>query len=778
MKREIWAAALLIGLVCALLACDQAAPTLAPGSSLPAASLMAADISPTETAAISPTATAPRPTERTLSAALPTAVATQPMETPTPLRALPTNRAAAPSATTMPSATETRSAATATLASLAAPLPADLTALTVSGPLLVDDLGRRLYGSAWIGQQMLTLAWSAEDGKLLANYPITGALGLDAARGWLYVDQGAQGLAVLDRDGVLLKRIALPPNQTPYLRNPAPLADPRTGQVIAFRDETAYLIETERGVIGQHIPFIVPSDGGSCGKSERLPISLAAYDPDLRLLYLAFHTYVCTPWLGLTIVSYDLSKNAEIARSGSLPLAMTAADGRLFVSSWYRMGFGDRALWRDGQPVLASSDWRGGASPLFYDAARGRLYEGNLRILDAETMTPLANLPPPVAGSLVAFDPRSDQLYFFDQGNLRLLKAAALALPAPEPPRPATPPRAPVSALWVSPGWPADQTLWGLWKDESDSGDCFLFGQQGYRLYMSSDGGKSWSQPRGGLAGCAESLSAFAPSAAWPQERVLLANVTGLGVHRSADGGQLWRPASAGLPSMASKALWLSPGFAQDQTAYAHLSGGELYATSDGGVSWRTLNVRADLVAMSPDFARDHTLMALGYPNVQGIRELLISRDGGVFWDHAGNTPGNTPISWISLAPAFEKWKVMFAYSGESGTLYRSENGGAHWTPVLLNSGYATSQLVYAPDIESNRPLYLIANRQEGDWPDFRIVGALYRSLDGGLSWHGVALPTGNAITAIAISPRFAQDHLLFLGAADGRVVTVDANTL
>ena len=47
---------------------------------------------------------------------------------------------------------------------------------------------------------------------------------------------------------------------------------------------------------------------------------------------------------------------------------------------------------------------------------------------------------------------------------------------------------------------------------------------------------------------------------------------------------------------------------------------------------------------------------------------------------------------------------------------------------------------------------------------------SIYRSVDGGVSWEEVELPANLVPTALAISPTFDQDGLLWLGTADGRV--------
>jgi photosystem II stability/assembly factor-like uncharacterized protein len=164
------------------------------------------------------------------------------------------------------------------------------------------------------------------------------------------------------------------------------------------------------------------------------------------------------------------------------------------------------------------------------------------------------------------------------------------------------------------------------------------------------------------------------------------------------------------------------------------------------------------------------------YVGQKQINELRLSRDGGNHWERVGDVPGSQGIILLSLAPSFAKWRVLFAY-GSNDTLYRSGDGGVSWTAVLSTAEAYSAQLVYAPDIEVNRPVFLLTTKGYYEEP-LSLQGTLYRSGDGGLTWRAVQLPEGGTPTALAISPNFAQDGLLFVGTVDGRVLAVEDSTL
>jgi photosystem II stability/assembly factor-like uncharacterized protein len=261
----------------------------------------------------------------------------------------------------------------------------------------------------------------------------------------------------------------------------------------------------------------------------------------------------------------------------------------------------------------------------------------------------------------------------------------------------------------------------------------------------------------------------LAVSPNYSQDQTLLAGVPGLGLFKSTDGGQLWQPSSAGLSHMMLSRIFFSPTFARDQTVFAGANywGQGFYRSRDGGLNWQILpppepDSSGDWIdwTLSSEFDQDQTLFAIFNTSEPGSR-LYLSQDSGDHWRSITSLPQGAWPTWVSVAPLFARWQTLFvaALEGERGLLYRSTDGGSRWEPVLETGPEVARQMVYAPDIETNRPIFLLGS------------GTLYGSTDGGSTWQELQLPAGITPTALAISPTFAQDRLLFLGTAEGQVL-------
>jgi photosystem II stability/assembly factor-like uncharacterized protein len=121
-------------------------------------------------------------------------------------------------------------------------------------------------------------------------------------------------------------------------------------------------------------------------------------------------------------------------------------------------------------------------------------------------------------------------------------------------------------------------------------------------------------------------------------------------------------------------------------------------------------------------------------------------------WELIGPRQGGT-VSVIAVSPRFAKDRTVFA--GTLAGLYRSTDGGENWEPSGsgLNSPFVDA-IAISPKYEQDH-MVLVGTRQ----------GGLFRSADSGESWFPVEFwSQGSSVTAIALSPSFESDGLALAG--------------
>ncbi len=258
-------------------------------------------------------------------------------------------------------------------------------------------------------------------------------------------------------------------------------------------------------------------------------------------------------------------------------------------------------------------------------------------------------------------------------------------------------------------------------------------------LLRSDDGGETWVDTRvpGGLI-------AFSPTFA--RDGLIFS----AGRWRGMDGGKTWQPAAVGREPGEAEQLLFSPFFAADQTIYLLLrqdyaASLHLQRSTDAGRSWDSL------VGGLPTGFEITTAALLPTGKLQ-----LNALDGREFtaWPKALEWgPGPVDISRFELESlAVASDGTLFAANGEAG-LFRSRDGGRSWN----ETGFpARSDAVLQP-----ARLWVA-----GDDTLFGAAGmVLARSTDGGGTWsHLDGVPLGFEIASLAVSPNYPSDGILVIG--------------
>ncbi len=261
-------------------------------------------------------------------------------------------------------------------------------------------------------------------------------------------------------------------------------------------------------------------------------------------------------------------------------------------------------------------------------------------------------------------------------------------------------------------------------------------------------------------------------------------------LYRSTDEGQTWRRLRGGLPDTTSWGLAISPNFARDHTLFVGGNGGTyrgegVYRSTDGGDTWQPMwnglaHLRVEDMAISPNYAADGTVFAYAtyfriYPHARGI-SLFRSADRGATWtliDTSEYSALPAPEELISsgspLATRFyPAWHRLDNVPMSTGY---SRDGGHTWQPVTITDTRQARVFLWvafpSPNFDADQTIYAFSSTD------------LYRSTDGGDTWEYWA-DKQMAGLAVSVSSPLLKDgsYRLFLGTAAGEFWTLDPRAL
>jgi photosystem II stability/assembly factor-like uncharacterized protein len=250
---------------------------------------------------------------------------------------------------------------------------------------------------------------------------------------------------------------------------------------------------------------------------------------------------------------------------------------------------------------------------------------------------------------------------------------------------------------------------------------------------------------RGGRSSAVEGIAA--------QRNVYYFGTSGGGVWKTTDGGQTWKPVSDGYFGGSIGAVAVSewdPNVVYagtgEQTVRGNVSPGTgMWKSTDAGKTWSFVGLansqhipRIRIHPRNPDLVYAAVLGHLFGPSQD--RGVYRSRDGGKTWDrilfvneNAGAVdltfePGNPRVLYAST------WRVRrsphgFESGGEGSALWKSTDGGDHWTNITANKGLPKGTIgiigvTVSPSNSQN--VYAIVEAEEG---------GVFRSRDGGETW-------------------------------------------
>jgi len=247
---------------------------------------------------------------------------------------------------------------------------------------------------------------------------------------------------------------------------------------------------------------------------------------------------------------------------------------------------------------------------------------------------------------------------------------------------------------------------------------------------------------------------AVAGSAARPLEYWM--GTTGGGVFKTSDGGMTWAPASdkafggtigyIGVSASNPDVVYVGTG---EYAIRGNVSHGEgVYKTVDGGKTWSFLGLKATrqisrvrVHPTNPDVVWVAAQGAFWGPNKE--RGVYKTTDGGKSWRQVLFRNDSTGACDLVIDPTnpnvlyaafWQSYRNAYALSsgGAGGALYKSTDGGEHWTELTRNAGLPPGPL-------GNIGLAVSPANPRRLWASIEAdSGGIFRSDDAGATWRRV----------------------------------------
>jgi photosystem II stability/assembly factor-like uncharacterized protein len=300
------------------------------------------------------------------------------------------------------------------------------------------------------------------------------------------------------------------------------------------------------------------------------------------------------------------------------------------------------------------------------------------------------------------------------------------------------------------------------------------------RVAISDDDGATW---RTALPNLGASVSAVAASSGAGPAAVFVGDSKGH-VARSDDGGTSFARIGTGLPNDEVASIALSPDFATDHTVWASMTEQGVYRSTDGGRTWvrRSRGLTTDIQAHVVHVAEFGPITAArGAHGIVlyegGYDGLFRSDDGGDHW-HETQTLADFVVG-LSVSPDYPHDHSVAAATYVKGA-YLSTDRGDHWRTIDHGLDQAISagnkfapirrlhNITFSPDYARDHTIF------SAGWTVF------LKSTDRGGTWTSIQVgprPPAPLLRqyVLGVAPDYAQEHTLFLGTRQGDIFRSDA---
>lgn len=296
-------------------------------------------------------------------------------------------------------------------------------------------------------------------------------------------------------------------------------------------------------------------------------------------------------------------------------------------------------------------------------------------------------------------------------------------------------------------------------------------GEQGGGVFKSTDGGATWNAANNGFTGPVIQVLALAVDPGSPATLYAAANTSGgSGLFKSSDGGASWSNVLAdknGVIGVQSVAV--DPG--NSANVYIGTFSAGMERSTNGGTSFGKIatglpNVGVNAIAINAQNAAD---VLIGTVN-----GAFATANSGGAWAASSNGLALTSVTAVAVDPSTPT--TAYAATKYSG-LFKSTNAGGSWTAIDNGIGATGNLACQAPifsslAIDPNTPATLYAASA------CTLSNAVYKSTDGGAHWTSSAagLPAYVGIAAVALDP-LATSTVLAASAGNGLYRSADGGT-
>lgn len=245
----------------------------------------------------------------------------------------------------------------------------------------------------------------------------------------------------------------------------------------------------------------------------------------------------------------------------------------------------------------------------------------------------------------------------------------------------------------------------------SELGYCVssLYNGSTMNIHKTTNGGLSWTDQSSGYTG-----TRFMDIFILDEQTAFMSGNDGL-IIKTTNGGNKW----VTKPTGTKEQLW-GLHFLDQNIGFACGAYGMILKTEDGGESWVSIPTGINNLLYSICFVDDKKGFA------SGSNVLLRTDDGGDSWTAVKDFPFTPPADWIRRIK-FVNTQVGYACA-DIGRIYKTEDGGAHWTSLSSGVQEALMDLDFADVLT-------------GVVVGFN--GTILKTADGGQSWIQMPSPLG-----------------------------------